>query len=293
MERKIGETFEFEGETLQVKEIEEHTCEGCFFKGKCVRAIVNKEAGECFGRVDKKNVIFTEIKKTPEKPEPQEEQELNLLEILKYCPEGTEFWSPLLGNLLFSRIDKGLVFTTSADGTEWDFNPDSTITFKFDICQKMTSPEPMLFPSKEQRDWSKVEYKQPIDKLPKSWQEFCETHEVQKGEAYIDGCCNILGENDNCDTRDVNNDRNILPNKQACRQHLALMQLHQLRDCYRQGWKPEHNKTCWNIILFKDGEFQIHEFEQISSFLSFGNHKTARAFLNRFEDLIKEAGDLI
>ena len=73
------------------------------------------------------------------------------------------------------------------------------------------------------------------DRLPKTWQEFCAQNEVKIGECYLNDCCGLIEADEDGDTRDIVNDRNILPSKQAAKQHLALMQLHQLRDCYRDG----------------------------------------------------------
>lgn len=294
MERKIGETFEFEGKKLIVNEIKSG-CKGCFFDGKC-RVELTEIVGVCGAteRTDKKDVIFVEVQEQqPQKAE--QPQELNLCEILKYCPQGETFWSPIIGAVSFSRIDDGRVFFKSAYGTEWDFNPDSTITFRFDERNKQTSPEPMIFPSREQRDWSKVRFETPIEKLPKSWQEFCETHEVQKGEAYIKDISTIYKAENTGDTRDMNADKNILPSEQACRQHLALMQLHQLRDCWRDGWVPDWNDGDQNkyVIALNEGEFKIYEYHIISRFLAFQDEKRADEFKDCFIDLIKQAGDLI
>ena len=292
MERKIGETFEFEGKTLQVKEIAEHTCEGCFFTKLCNEKISIGVTGNCFDRTDKKDVVFVEVQEQPHE-EDEQPQKLNLCEVLKYCPEGMEFWSPIIGAVSFSRIDDGRVFFKSAYGTEWDFNPDSTITFRFDERNKQTSPEPMIFPSREQRDWSKVRFESPLEKLPKSWAEFCNTHEVQKGEAYIKDISTIYEAEKSGDTRDTYADMNILPSKQACIQHLALMQLHQLRDCWRDGWKPEPNKTRWAITNDSRGCLEVNSFEDVGVFLSFQDMERTELFLQHFRILIERAGDLI
>lgn len=183
MERKIGETFEYEGKTLQVKEIEEHTCKGCFFGDGCDTELHIGVTGECLDRTDGKEVIYVEV---PEQPAPQKETKLNLLEILCYCPEGTEFWSPLLGDVRFICVGKTTIPVEDKNGHSWDINPDSTMTI-----DGITSAEPMLFPSKEQRDWGKVHYQTPLEKLPKSWEEFCDTHNIRDGEAYCDDHCSI------------------------------------------------------------------------------------------------------
>ena len=61
MERKIGETFEFEGKKIEVRAAS-RACDGCFLEEKC--CIDSAELlGTCgFGdRTDKKDVIFVEV----------------------------------------------------------------------------------------------------------------------------------------------------------------------------------------------------------------------------------------
>ena len=146
-ERKIGEVFEYQGKKIRVEE--SSGCDGCFFKGRC--SSLRKEViGHCeFDcRTDDKAVIFVEI--TEEQP-----QKLNLCEILKHCPEGEPFWSPFLGDVKFYDIDqkRNFIVISLESGETWKINADGTISFG-----TTTSPEIMLYPSREQRDWSKVKY---------------------------------------------------------------------------------------------------------------------------------------
>lgn len=130
-------------------------------------------------------------------------------------------------------------------------------------------------------------------KLPKTWEEFCEQNEIKRGECLIDDygyIKEILA-----DKRYGTIDKNILPNKQAAEAHLALMQLHQLRDCYRQGWKPDYKDiycSKYSIVLNK-GIPYVDSFTCTNIFLSFQSREIAKEFLNNFRELIEEAGDLI
>lgn len=151
MERKIGEVFEYEGKTLKVVETANNLCFDCyFFDGvNCQRT--EREGGECSDskRADYKPVIFVEVK--DEQP-----QELNLCEILKDCPQGETFWSPMLDGVKFSCIDeeRQMIFVETIKGLfTWEINADGTISI-----DEVTSPEVMLYPSREQRDWTKVKY---------------------------------------------------------------------------------------------------------------------------------------
>ena len=131
-------------------------------------------------------------------------------------------------------------------------------------------------------------------KLPKTWEEFCEQNEIKGGECYIGNTsCVVEVLKGNCFHRRKTHDRNILPNKKSAEQHLVLMQLHQLRDCYRQGWIPTLNKTSFGIIRRIEGDLEVEKFIFSSRFLSFQYEKIAKEFLDNFRDLIEQAGDLI
>ena len=113
-------------------------------------------------RTDKKCAIFIEHN--------DEQPKLNLCEILKHCPEDEPFWSPLLGGVKFHDINqkRNFIVISLESGETWDINADGTITFG-----DVTSPEIMLYPSREQRDWSKVKYEPKKERFnPKTLQTF-------------------------------------------------------------------------------------------------------------------------
>ena len=146
MERKIGETFEYECHKLKVVDKGDSKCDECFFYNK--NCTYKKDViGFCSKefRTDMKSVMFVKYK--DEQP-----QELNLCEILKDCPNGELFWSPLLGDVKLYDIDEEAktVDVTTKDLTTWEINADGTITI-----DDITSEVIMLYPSREQRDWSK------------------------------------------------------------------------------------------------------------------------------------------
>ena len=154
MERKIGETFEFEGKKINVTAASNGECDGCILDGKCTstnKAIVGKCEGE--NRKDGTSVKFVEV---------QEVQELNLCEILKDCPNGELFWSPLLGDVKLYDIDEEAktIDVTTKDLATWEINADGTITI-----DDITSEVIMLYPSREQRDWTKVKYEKKKEKF--------------------------------------------------------------------------------------------------------------------------------
>ena len=132
--------------------------------------------------------------------------------------------------------------------------------------------------------------------LPKTWEEFCEQNEVKKTEYYLNVSSCI--EETSHGKRNKTSDKNLLPNRKAAEQHLALMQLHQLRDCYRQGWIPDWEDDSFKYtivqdIFNKDKKYSIKYYCYTSYFLSFPTYKLAEEFLTNFRELIEQAGDLI
>lgn len=129
--------------------------------------------------------------------------------------------------------------------------------------------------------------------LPNTWEEFCEMYPVKDDEWYIGTNSNII--------RMFQGKRytlhccNILPSQQAAKAHLAYMQLHQLRDCYRQGWLPDWSNNCQEkyCIEFSNYQYKIFKYFVSCRFLSFQSKDIAKKFLMYFKDLIETAGDLI
>ena len=141
----------------------------------------------------------------------------------------------------------------------------------------------------------KVVFEDLEPKLPKTWEEFCKQNKVvKKDECFLNNCCYIINaQNDvNYEMR-KNFDRNILPNKKAAEQHLALMQLHQLRDCYRQGWIPDEDDEKFIITVNYKEFYSVGKCINTKEFLAFQSREIAEEFLTNFQDLIKQAGDLI
>ena len=84
-------------------------------------------------------------------------ENLNLEKILKYCPKGTKLYSPALGEVDFAAINNYdrtyPIIVKTKDGT-FCFTKQGKL---YDIEQS----ECILFPSKDQRDWSKFNIKKP------------------------------------------------------------------------------------------------------------------------------------
>ena len=103
--------------------------------------------------------------------------------------------------------------------------------------------------------------------LPKTWDEFCKKYPINSGE-FVIGLSNQIA-SPRWGDRDINIDRNVLPNHKAGEAHLAYIQLHQLRDCYRQGWEPTDDKRSFAIVRRVSGQLGIDSIMFSSRFLSF------------------------
>lgn len=79
------------------------------------------------------------------------ETKLNIAEILKDKPKGTKLYSPLFGNVYFSDINNSTTYVLHHTSMA-SFYSDATFI-------KFEEAEPLLFPSKEMRDWSKFAWK--------------------------------------------------------------------------------------------------------------------------------------
>ena len=131
------------------------------------------------------------------------------------------------------------------------------------------------------------------EELPNTWGEFCEQNPCIGGEFYIDPSIQICEYKINL-TRNANADKNLFRSEQSAKAHLALMQLEQLRDKYRQGWVPDwsDNTYKYEIISYNNG--LVSQYEKYrASFLSFQTIELRDKFFNNFIELIKIAKDLI
>ena len=77
-------------------------------------------------------------------------ENIDLTKILKDCPRGWKLYSSIHGEVQFKYIDNGNfpIIIGLSDGLEMDFTKDGKFYLNYD-------GECILFPSKDQRDWSK------------------------------------------------------------------------------------------------------------------------------------------
>lgn len=107
--------------------------------------------------------------------------------------------------------------------------------------------------------------KEELNPLPKSWEEYVKKYGISDLRCIFNGNC---------------------PQK-----YIALWKLEQLRDCYRQGWKPKSKEAVYTIKYAAQG-LNIYYYSS-QEFLSFQSREVAEEFLKNFEPLIKVAEDFI
>jgi hypothetical protein len=84
--------------------------------------------------------------------------------------------------------------------------------------------------------------------------------------------------------------RNLFATKEQAEASIALAQLSQLREVYRDGWKPDYydNETKYAISICTDKILTTLN-ANIPYFLSFQDRETRDLFLENFRDLIEKA----
>ena len=128
---------------------------------------------------------------------------------------------------------------------------------------------------KEKSTFENIVFKE-ISKLPSSWEDL----EVVEGydPEYLPYFIGM----------------NTFKTREQSEASVALAQLSQLRDVYRQGWEPdwELSGLKYSINLHKN-EISLTDFVYFNHFLSFQDRETAELFLENFRDLIEKAKPLM
>lgn len=78
-------------------------------------------------------------------------KKINITKILEDCPKGIELYSPLFGELKFENASHNLILCQDVYRELVSFESDGKYISKYHQA------ECMLFPSKDQRDWSKFQ----------------------------------------------------------------------------------------------------------------------------------------
>lgn len=79
------------------------------------------------------------------------EKTLNLIEILKDVPKGTKLYSPLYGELSFIGINMDIIYPIEVND---EYGEYKSFDEEGKYFKKYHNTECILFPSKDNRDWS-------------------------------------------------------------------------------------------------------------------------------------------
>ena len=85
-------------------------------------------------------------------------EDLNLLEILKEVPKGTKLYCTIWGDVELVDVQPLWIKCKTPKGNEWTFEPEGKLS-----AGALGNGECVLFPSKDQRDWSEFKVDLPID----------------------------------------------------------------------------------------------------------------------------------
>ena len=130
--------------------------------------------------------------------------------------------------------------------------------------------------------------------LPKTWEDFCKMHPVEKSEVALNYYADICpGRVDR--RRDPRFDRTCLPDKRTGEAMRALCQLIQLRNFYNGDWEPDwKDKSCWKYSICMESDAPEHyKTDVVSAVLTFQTEALRDQFLENFRDLIEIAKPLL
>lgn len=220
------------------------------------------------------------------------EAKLNIVEILKDKPKGTKLYSPLFGNVYFSDINNSTTYVLHHTSMA-SFYSDATFI-------KFEEAEPLLFPSKEMRDWSKFAWKKGdvlVSKGRRTLHVIFEgfnddTYTTFKGKHYI---CDYLNREDYNDEKYYNdyhkevNERtiefeqdnvnkaqnyiNIIEKKLGGKLNRETLEIEQWKSKFNDGdiVVLDANKCYAKCILILRGDLKIYNQEECISYYTFYN----------------------
>jgi len=88
--------------------------------------------------------------------------------------------------------------------------------------------------------------------------------------------------------------RNVFATEEQAEAAVALAQLTQLREVYRQGWKPDWKDGSKKDVIEKyEGKIVGDSYFNRSYFLAFQSEEVRDLFLTNFKDLIEKASPLL
>lgn len=194
------------------------------------------------------------------------QEEMNIAEILKNAPKGTKLYSPIFGDATLLSVDKKSINVMARELSCWVFSPEG----KLSSSRPPENGECLLFPSKENRDWTtfKVESQYP------------NTYAL---------CCKALN-------IDINDNERGYGHKS-----MLLVNLQQLLVCRDAWWKlddywepnwADSDTDKW-VIENYDEDIHVDAYTNTNFILAFRTEEIANKFLETFHNLIESCQELI
>lgn len=160
--------------------------------------------------------------------------------------------------------------------------------------RKITAPEGCEIEKVELVDGvAVVTFREKEQKIPKSWEEFCEMFPIKAGECYFDTASVIVeykltGERRTAPRR-AETDPNVLPDCATAEAVIALCQLIQLRNCYNGDWVPNWtDEERKYTIDFYENEIWSGDVGNTPGILYFKTRELRDEFLRYFRPLIEK-----
>ena len=195
-----------------------------------------------------------------------------------------------MGRLCY-RLDNGLNYNSEALTLYKEMKEERNITLTLDKAKEWYNKggelREIALQAFTEKELTKVD-------LPKTWEEFCGNYPIKEGESYAGDSSEIYTHCESNGERDSELDRNMCPTPKSAEAHLAMIQLEQLRDCYRGLFVTVTGMPVWCIIRH-NGRLVIspRTWGMNETFLSFQSKEVAEEYLKNFKPLIEKAGDLI
>ena len=89
----------------------------------------------------------------------ENKNKINIAEILRDMPKGTKLYSPIFGDVKFEVIDEDYNYPIMVNTILPGYNAEKRFTENGLYYIQYTDAEPLLFPSRDMRDWSKFAWK--------------------------------------------------------------------------------------------------------------------------------------
>ena len=150
---------------------------------------------------------------------------------------------------------------------------------------KITPPEGYEI-DKEKSTFEEIIFKPVKKELPKSWEELGEIEGWYENKEFgIVHAINALPYRWN---------KNIFATEAQAKASIALAQLSQLREVYRDGWEPNWCNGIYKYCIRKfESDLLCDNYTQTAKFLSFQSSEIRDEFFKNFKHLIEEASPLL